>query len=93
MQNKKECNNLNYIYECPILNTHDKLEEAHYFFHMMMNSYHIADVFRYNLNAFIQSLRHTTFILQTEKKKMTLGSSIDPFADSETILDRVKSSK
>lgn len=145
MDNIKQCNNQNYIYECPILNTHDKLEEAHYFFHMMMNFYHIADIFRFNLNAFIQSLRHTTFVLQTEKEKipnfdlwygkkqeemksnsllkkfsegrtivvhrgmlkikseahigkfrgrqekMTMGTEIDPFADSEVLLDRIKS--
>lgn len=144
MSNRKKCNIQNYIYECPIVNTHDKLEEAHYFFHMMMNFYHIADVFRFNLNAFIQSLRHTTFILQTEKEKipnfdiwygekqedmrnntllrkfaesrtivvhrgmlkvkseahigkfrgrqekMTLGSKLDPFEDSEVLLDRIK---
>ena len=38
MAKNKECNIQNYTYECPIINTHDKLEEAHYFFHMMMNS-------------------------------------------------------
>lgn len=145
MDNKKQCNSRNYIYECPILNTHDKLEEAHYFFHTMMNFYHIADIFRFSLNAFIQSLRHTTFVLQTEKEKipnfdlwykkkqeemkgnsllkkfsegrtivvhrgmlkvkseahigkfrgrqekMTIGTKIDPFADSEVLLDRIKS--
>jgi len=36
---------------------------------MMLQNYHYPDRFRFNLNAFIQALRNTTFILQSEDNK------------------------
>lgn len=69
-QEKNICPMQDFYHICPIVNTHDKFEEAHYFFHIMMFNYHDVDVFRYNLNAFVQSLRSVTFILQSEKDKI-----------------------
>jgi len=54
---------------CPIISTHDKFEEAHYFLHKMIDTYHFPTNFRYNLNAFLQALRNITFMLQSEKNK------------------------
>jgi len=53
---------------CPIPTTHDKFNEAHYFFHRTMDVYHEPDPFRWNLNAFLQALRSVTFMLQSELK-------------------------
>jgi hypothetical protein len=64
------CNSSNFHNVCKIPNTHDKFEEAHYFLHMMINNYHDAEGFRYNMNAFIQALRNVTFALQSEKKNI-----------------------
>lgn len=69
-QEEKKCPMQDFYNICPIVNTHDKFEEAHYFFHMMIFNYHYSDVFRYNLNAFLQSLRSVTFVLQNEKDKI-----------------------
>jgi hypothetical protein len=46
--------------------THDKLAEAHYFVHEMVEHYHYPDPFRYSLSAFLQAARNITFILQSE---------------------------
>lgn len=64
------CYTSNYHSVCKIPNTHDKFEEAHYFLHMMINNYHDADAFRFNMNAFIQALRNITFALQSEKRNI-----------------------
>lgn len=64
------CHTLNYHRECKIVNTHDKFEEAHYFLHKMLENYHNANEFRFNLNAFIQALRNITFALQSEKHNL-----------------------
>jgi hypothetical protein len=56
--------------ECPVPNTHDKIEEAHYFLHQAAENYHWPEPFRWNLNAFLQSLRSTTFYLQAEKRQV-----------------------
>lgn len=37
---------------------------------MMINNYHDADGFRFNMNAFIQALRNITFALQSEKRNI-----------------------
>ena len=54
---------------CPIPATHDKLDEAHFFLHMMGGMYHDPDAFRWNMNAFLQALRSVTFMLQAEPTK------------------------
>ena len=54
------------ITECPLAETHDKFDEAHYFIERMMIEYHAPIPFRYNLNAFLQALRSVTFVLQKE---------------------------
>lgn len=68
--NKKICTLENYNDICPLRDSHDKLEESYYFLLMMANSYHVADDFRFNLQAFIQSLRGVTFMLQNYKSKI-----------------------
>ncbi|PHG79761.1 hypothetical protein [Bacillus wiedmannii] len=70
IESKNICSESNYHQVCKIPNTHDKFEEAHYFLHMMINHYHNADGFRFNMNAFIQALRNITFALQSEKRKI-----------------------
>ncbi|MCY3912850.1 MAG: hypothetical protein OXG43_06330 [Chloroflexi bacterium] len=52
--------------ECPLAQTDDKFDEAHYFVSRMMDEYHDPMPFRYNLNAFLQALRNVTFVLQKE---------------------------
>ena len=49
---------------CPLWEPDDKWGEAGYFLKRMMEDYHSPDQFRWNLNAFLQSLRNVTFILQ-----------------------------
>src|SRR5213592_4214996 len=56
--------------DCPIPNTHEKIEESHYFLHNAAENYHWPDPFRWNLNAFLQALRSTTFYLQKEKDQV-----------------------
>lgn len=60
----------NYETKCPLFETHDKYMEAWYFLCSMVKNYHDAHLFRWNLNAFIQSLRNVTFMLQSEKSKI-----------------------
>ena len=52
---------------CPIPATHDRLVEAHYWWHEMADWYHEPDPFRYRLGAFAQAARSVSFMLQTEK--------------------------
>ena len=52
---------------CPIPRTHDRLHEAHYWWHEMARNYHEPDQFRYSLGAFVQAGRSVTFMLQKEK--------------------------
>ena len=54
---------------CPIPDSHDKFNEAHYYIGQMLENYHDPDRFRWNLNSFIQSLRNITFALQKELDK------------------------
>ena len=51
---------------CPLAETDDKFQEAHYFIEQMMDEYHNPMPFRFNLNAFLQSLRNVTFVLQKD---------------------------
>lgn len=55
--------------ECPIPDTHQKLKEATYFLGKCAELYHEPAEFQFNLNAFIQALRNTTFMLQSEPNK------------------------
>jgi hypothetical protein len=52
---------------CKIPSTHDRLWEAHYWWHEMARNYHEPMPFRYSLGAFIQAARNVTFMLQKEK--------------------------
>lgn len=66
----KTCTLENYTDICPLLDVHDKVEGSFYFLMMMSFSYHKADDFRFNLHAFIKSLREVTFMLQNAKDKI-----------------------
>lgn len=55
--------------EDPIPDTHQKFKEAAYFLGKCAEHYHVPLEFQFNLNAFIQALRNTTFMLQSEPKK------------------------
>jgi len=89
---------------CPIPSTHDKFNEAQYFFGQMLQNYHFPWQFQFNLNAFIQALRNVTFMLQAEPNKpegfdgwyaakreelkVAIGHKIPPFADTRDVLQR-----
>lgn len=51
---------------CPLQDTHDKYNEAHYFIEQMMVEWHRPEPFRWSMNAFLQALRNVTFYLQNE---------------------------
>jgi hypothetical protein len=53
--------------ECPLPNTHRRLEQAHRLWHQALEQYSDPDGFRTNLNSAIEALRTTTFMLQGEK--------------------------
>jgi hypothetical protein len=53
-------------YACPIPDTHDKFEEAHYFLHRAISEFHLPEMFRWNLNAFLQALQSVTSVLRSE---------------------------
>ena len=55
--------------ECPIPDTNTKFKEAAYFLGKCAEHYHVPLEFQFNLNAFIQALRNTTFMLQSEPNK------------------------
>ena len=54
--------------KCPIPSSHDRFINAHYDIAQMLTNYHKPDLFRYSFNAFLQSLRNVTFLLQSELK-------------------------
>ncbi|HYI92884.1 MAG TPA: hypothetical protein VEX68_05030 [Bryobacteraceae bacterium] len=54
---------------CPVASTHEKYNEAQYFFWQLLWHYHRPQEFQFNLNAFIQALRNITFMLQSEENK------------------------
>lgn len=60
----------NYEHECPIVNTHDKFVETWWFLTRIAEYYHNEKLFRFYLNAFVQSLRNITFMLQNEKSSI-----------------------
>jgi hypothetical protein len=51
---------------CPIPFTHDRLAEAHYFIHQVLDNYHHPHPFRFSLSAFLQAARSVTWMLQSE---------------------------
>lgn len=51
--------------ECPFPDAHDKLREAHYFFHRMVDEVHEPEPFRWNLNAFLQAARSVDYLLRS----------------------------
>lgn len=53
--------------ECPIPNTHSRLEQAHRLWHQTLENYDDPEGFRANLNSAIEALRNVTFMLQKEK--------------------------
>ena len=54
--------------KCPIPSSHEQFIHTHYDISQMLTNYHKPDIFRYNFNAFLQSLRNVTFLLQNELK-------------------------
>ncbi len=48
------------------MNTHDKFQESHYFISQMVHTYHEPEPFRWNFDAFLQSLRSVTLVMQKE---------------------------
>lgn len=66
--------------ECPLPDTHQKFKEAAYFLGKSAEYYHVPLEFQFNLNAFIQALRNTTFMLQSESAK---PESFDPWYASK----------
>ena len=54
---------------CPIPATHHKYQETEYFLAKVVDHYHDPWEFQFNLNAFIQSFRNITFMLQSEPEK------------------------
>jgi hypothetical protein len=57
--------------DCPISNTHQRLRQAHILWHQAAENYQHVDVFLTNVNSLIQELRNISFILQTEKDKIS----------------------
>lgn len=57
---------VNHEFVCPLVLSHDKFREAHYFIGRMLSEYHHPEPFRWNLNAVLQALRSVTFMLQKE---------------------------
>lgn len=54
------------------MNTHDKFQESHYFISEMVHNYHEPEPFRWNFNAFLQSIRSVTFVMQKELKDQNI---------------------
>jgi len=53
--------------ECPLPNTHNRLQQAHRLWHQALDNYNDPEGFRANLNSTIEALRNVTFMLQKEK--------------------------
>lgn len=56
--------------ECPTPAAHRRLDEAHRLWHRCLTGYQDPEEFRTQLNACVQALRHTTFVLQKEKGRI-----------------------
>jgi len=61
-------------HHCPLPATHDKLDEAHFFLHGVLDMIHEPDPFRWNLNAFLQALRSVDHMLRVEVRGSTAES-------------------
>ena len=55
---------------CPLPEPHQRLLDAHRLWHQCESNYTSPDGFRVNLNATIEALRNTTFVLQKNKAKI-----------------------
>ena len=53
--------------DCSLVGVHNRLSEVHKFWHDMLSGYQNPENFRISLNAAIQALRNTTFLLQSNK--------------------------
>ena len=56
---------------CPLPSTHQRCTEAQYFLEQSLPHYHSPQPFIHNLNAYIQTLRNITFMLQSELSHRT----------------------
>lgn len=67
-------------YDCPIPLSHDRLEEAHYFLHCMIEKerYHYPEVFRYNTNAFLSALKAVDAMLVKEFERAGRSDWLKP---------------
>lgn len=59
-----------YSGECPTPGAHRRLDEAHRLWHRCLTGYQDPEEFRTQLNACVQALRNTTFVLQSEKARI-----------------------
>lgn len=78
---------------CPIPASEDKLAEAHYFLHRMLEVFHEPHEYRWNLNAYLQALRSIEWLLKKELKKRDGSDAwikqwLDRFT-SDTLLRRL----
>lgn len=55
---------------CLLASVHNRLNEAHKFWHDMLAEYQNPENFRIDLNAAIQALRNVTFVLQNHKSRI-----------------------
>jgi hypothetical protein len=55
---------------CPLPLAHDRLEEAHYFLHQMLETYHHPHTFRFNTNAFLHALKSVLDMLRIDLEKL-----------------------
>lgn len=71
---------------CPIPSTHHKFGEASYFLSMMIENYHEPWPFLYNFNAFLQSNRSVTFMLQKEIASIDRNGLSEKYEEWQTKL-------
>lgn len=58
---------------CPLPLAHDRFDEAHWFLHQMLESYHHPAPFRYNLNAFLSALKAVLSMLRLDLERLGLN--------------------
>ncbi|MFD0904650.1 hypothetical protein [Actinomadura sediminis] len=75
---------------CPLPMAHDRFEEAHWFLHQMMDTYHHPAIFRYSTNAFLSALKAVAEMLRTEMKSkghdVWVGQMFDRFKADPVLL-------
>lgn len=59
--------------ECPLPMSHDRAIEASHFLNRMEHDYHDPQLFRFNLNAYLSSLRAVTEMLLKETERLGQG--------------------